>query len=213
MKKFILPLLLLLAIGMLAAVESAPSDVVGYVKYDMGIGLNTFALPMETTYDWASEIGDANPGCFDAIFFWDFASQAWGGASDLGGFWDGDFEIASGNVLMSSNIATLSFYSIGELPAVAPVYTLGAGLNTLMLPLNRSDLEWASELGIETTVAEAVFYWDFASQAFGGASDLGGFWDGDFEISIGMPLMVSSLGNATWPTRAASTGTFRSNNK
>lgn len=38
MKKFILPLLLLLAIGMLAAVESAPSDVVGYFRKNINSG-------------------------------------------------------------------------------------------------------------------------------------------------------------------------------
>ncbi|MDD3234859.1 MAG: hypothetical protein PHH43_00850 [Candidatus Cloacimonetes bacterium] len=39
MKKFILPLLLLLAIGMLAAVESDPSDVVGYIKVAPGFDI------------------------------------------------------------------------------------------------------------------------------------------------------------------------------
>jgi len=38
MKKFILPLLLILAVGMLAAVESEPSEVVGYFKKNIGDG-------------------------------------------------------------------------------------------------------------------------------------------------------------------------------
>lgn len=46
MKKFILPLLLLLAVGMLAAVESDPSAVVGYFKKTVGDGaVQSIALP------------------------------------------------------------------------------------------------------------------------------------------------------------------------
>jgi hypothetical protein len=46
MKKLILPLLLLVAIGMLAAVQSDPSDVVGYFKRPLyQDGWDAFALP------------------------------------------------------------------------------------------------------------------------------------------------------------------------
>ncbi|PKN77728.1 MAG: hypothetical protein CVU48_10630 [Candidatus Cloacimonetes bacterium HGW-Cloacimonetes-1] len=203
MKKLVLPLLLLLAFGMLLAVESAPSAVVGYVKYDCVAGLNLVALPMATAWTNASELGDAYTGSFDAIFYWDFDAQTWFGASDLGGFWDGDFEIASSNVLMLSSLATISVYSIGQLPASNAVYTLGSGLNTIMVPLNRNDLTLAGDLGTELAVSDAVFYWDSAAQTFFGASDLGGFWDGDFDVSIGMPLMVSAFDSTTWPSRSS----------
>lgn len=50
MKKFILPLLLLLAIGMLAAVESAPSEVVGYFKVSVPTGSWTsVSVPFQIT--------------------------------------------------------------------------------------------------------------------------------------------------------------------
>ena len=46
MKKFILPLLLILAVGMLAAVESEPSEVVGYFKKTINAGsYEAFSLP------------------------------------------------------------------------------------------------------------------------------------------------------------------------
>lgn len=48
MKKLVLPLLLLVAFGMLAAVESDPSNVVGYVKYPSYTGLNLVGYPMGT---------------------------------------------------------------------------------------------------------------------------------------------------------------------
>jgi len=50
MKKLILPLLLLLGISMLLAVESAPSDVVGYFKKNIGDGaFQAIALPFAYT--------------------------------------------------------------------------------------------------------------------------------------------------------------------
>jgi len=203
MKKLILPLLLLVAFGMLAAVESAPSDVVGYVKYDCVAGLNMVALPMATTWQWASEMADAQAGNVDAVFYWDAATQYWYGAADLGGFWDGDFEIANGDALWINALAPAAFYSIGDMPAQNATYNLLAGLNTMMVPLNKSNLGWASEVGMDIGTVDAAFYWDGPTQYWYGAADLGGFWDGDFEVSIGSPLWVNSSGATTWPTRTA----------
>jgi hypothetical protein len=61
MKRFILPLMILLFVGSLLAVESAPSEVVGYVKYDCVAGLNLVALPMSQGYTLSSEVGDTYP--------------------------------------------------------------------------------------------------------------------------------------------------------
>jgi len=50
MKKFILPLLLILAVGMLAAVESEPSEIVGYFKKNVNDGgYQAFVLPFYYT--------------------------------------------------------------------------------------------------------------------------------------------------------------------
>ena len=50
MKKIILPLLLILTVGMLAAVESEPSEVVGYFKKNINDGgYQAFALPFYYT--------------------------------------------------------------------------------------------------------------------------------------------------------------------
>lgn len=201
MKKLVLPLLLILGISMLLAVESDPSEVVGYVKYDLVAGNNMIAIPMASTWTWASEIGDMYAGNVDQVYYWDQASQSFLGAADLGGFWDGDFEVGSGNVLMLNSYAVDSFFSIGDLPATNAVYNVVAGNNTIMVPLNRSDLAWASEIGMEMVAGtvDQVYYWDTLSQSFLGAADLGGFWDGDFEVAIGMPLMVNSYDALTWP--------------
>jgi len=209
MKKLILPLLLLVAFGMLAAVESAPSEVVGYVKYDMVAGLNLVALPMATDWLWASDLGTAQSGNVDAIFAWNATDQLWSGAADLGGFWDGDFEIGSGDVLWVNALTPAAFYSIGDMPAQNATYSLLTGLNTVMVPLNKSNLTWASEVGIDIGTSDAVFYWNNTDQLWGGAADLGGFWDGDFEVAIGYPLWVNSTAPVVWPSRAVMNAPLR----
>ena len=105
MKKFILPLLLLLFVGSSMAVESEPSAVVGYVKYDCVAGLKYIALPMESGYTWASEFADTYVGSFDALSYWDNATQQWVGAIDLG-YWEGDFATTIGMPLFVNSLIT-----------------------------------------------------------------------------------------------------------
>ncbi len=202
MKKVILPLLLILAFSFLAAVESDPSTVVGYVRYDLVAGNNLVALPMECPWTFASELGDTFSGNVDQVSYWDQTGQYFIGASDIGGMWDGDFPIATNDVLMLYSYAAVPFYSLGDLPAPA-TYNLAIGNNTLMVPLNKSSLGWASELGAELIAGsvDQVSYWDQTGQYFIGASDIGGMWDGDYAIGIAMPLMAHSYAAFTWPSR------------
>lgn len=101
MKKFILPLLLLLFVGSIMAVESDPSEVVGYVKYDLVAGNNMIAIPMDCPWEWASELSmELGEGVVDQISIWNPIAQAFEAAADIGGFWDGDFELSIGQPLM-----------------------------------------------------------------------------------------------------------------
>lgn len=199
MKKLILPLLLLVAFGMLAAVESAPSEVVGYVKYDCLVGLNYIALPMEAGYTMVSEFADQNMGVFDALNYWDNVNQQWVGAYDFG-YWDGDFAVTAGIPLLVNALSVAPIYSIGDMPVANAQYSLLPGLNSLMIPLNKSALTMASELAddIGAGSLDAMNYWDNVNQQWVGAYDFG-YWDGDFPVSIGMPLLVNSLVTDTWP--------------
>jgi len=205
MKKLILPLLLLLGITMLAAVESAPSEVVGYVKYDCLTGLNLLALPMDQAYTTSSEFGAAYPGMMDGINYWDAASQTWVGSvyypapDDV---WDPELPIGPGSVYMVNATAPFSAYSIGDMPAANASYALTPGLNTIMVPLNKSALSTSSLLGVDVGILDGINYWDAASQTWVGAvyypapDDV---WDPEFLTPIGFPLMVSATGSATWP--------------
>jgi len=209
MKKIMFVLLLIVSIGFLAAVESDPSAVVGYVKYPCVVGNNLVALPMSAGYAWASDLANAYPGNMDAISKWDASLQDWTTAVDLGGFWDGDFEVGNGSVLMINALAVFNMFSIGSLYATNAQYNLLVGNNTVMIPLNYSSLAMAGDAGTAMG-ADAVSTWDAGLQDWLTAVDLGGFWDGDFAISIGYPLMANILAPVVWP--AGPRGNVRSNN-
>ncbi|HOC95561.1 MAG TPA: hypothetical protein PKH21_06090 [Candidatus Cloacimonadota bacterium] len=208
MKKLILPLLLLVAFGMLAAVESDPSAVVGYVKYPCVAGLNFIALPMQQGFTMATEVGDAIPATM--VGTWDPATEEWVtiDAFPWGG-WDGtDYAVTTGDPLLISVDADVDFYSIGDLPAPA-TYSMVAGLNTLMVPLNKSALNMASLVG-DDIPSTMVGTWDPATEEWVtiDAFPWGG-WDGtDYATTIGMPLLVSVDAATTWPARAASQNIF-----
>jgi hypothetical protein len=198
MKKFILPLLLLLAIGMLAAVESDPSAVVGYVKYECVAGNNTIALPMVDAYEYASEIGDVLGAT--SIGYFDNETQLWTliDAFPWGG-WTDEFPVVNGQPLWVYVDFDTEFYSIGSLPATQPSYELVAGNNTIMLPLNRADLEFASLVGDEIG-ATTVGYFDSATQLWTlvDAFPWGG-WTDEFDTAIGDPLWIYTDFDSTWP--------------
>ncbi len=208
MKKFILPLLLLLAVGMLAAVESDPSAVVGYVKYDIVSGNSMVALPMDTSLALAGDVG-ALVGA-TTVSYWDNDAQAFVAAEyiDWMGDWDNNFAVTNGMALLVySDAPTADFYSIGALPIANPTYPIVAGNSMLMIPLDRSDLAFAGMVGTEAG-ATTVSYWDTDAQAFVASEyiDWMGDWDNNFATTIGNPLMVySAEGGVTFPAPPART--------
>jgi len=198
-------MLLLLAAGFLFAVESDPSAVVGYVKYDMVIGNNFVAIPMDCPWSMASELGAAFGGTVDQIGYYDPATQAFVTAADLGFMWTDDFPIDTNSVLMLYSSVLDQFYSIGDLPATNATFNLVAGNNAVMVPLNKSNFAMASEIGVDMVAGnvDQVGYFDPVAQSFVTAADLGFMWTDDFSVSIAMPLMAYSSNAFIWPSRAA----------
>lgn len=221
MKRFILPLMLLLFVGSIFAVESAPSEVVGYVKYDCVPGLNFVAMPMNDGNTLTSEVGsdyNVSEEIIDAINIWNSETQAWDYALNFGdGFWDPDLEVSPGSTLYFNTSAPLSFYSIGSLPASPASYNIVPGLNTIMIPLNRSALTLTSEVGLtigDGEYVDAINIWNNATQAWDYALNFGdGFWDPDLPVSIGMPLYINSADNTTWPSRSTGLEPLRASKK
>lgn len=207
MKKLMLPLLLILAIGMLAAVESDPSAVVGYVKYDCLAGLNFVAMPMDDGLSLTSEVGavyNTDDEYIDTINIWNSETQAWDFAVNFGGgFWDPDLAVAPGSTLYFNTSSPLAFFSIGDLPAENAVYDIVVGLNTVMVPLNQNALTLTSEVGAtigDGEYVDTINMWNPVTQAWDFAVNFGGgFWDPDLPVSIGAPLYLNSIDEAVWP--------------
>jgi len=202
MKKLIIPLLFIFAFSILAAVESEPSEVVGYVKYPCVVGLNHIALPMDQGLMMASDFAALYPDMLDNMSYWDPVSQTWVAAVYLG-YWEGDFPIQPGSVMMIAALAPFNAYSIGNMPATNATYNLLVGLNDIMIPLNRSDITMAGQLGDEIQVLDNISYWDNSTQTWVAAVYLG-YWEGDFPVTIGFPVQVAALSQTTWPSRAIS---------
>ena len=203
MKKVILPLLLILAFSFLVAVESDPSAVVGYVRYDLVAGLNYVALPMDQGFTSAAAFGDYAGATL--VQKWDPVAAIWNPTISLlaPNWWDDDFAVGPGDALLISVADAGPLYSIGDLPAPA-TYSMVAGLNSIMIPLNRSDLTMASAAGTDMG-ATLVQMWDPVAAIWNPTiSELAPeWWDDDFAISIGLPLLVSVGADTTWPTPPA----------
>jgi hypothetical protein len=199
MKKFILPLLVLLFVGSLYAVESAPSEVVGYVKYDLVAGNNTIALPMDQPYNLASELGDEIGA--SAVRFFNLSSQEWQSANSTPFGWTGDFDISNAQALWVSLDAAGTFYSLGAVPETIPSYNLIAGNNMIMLPLNQGELNMASLVGTSIG-ASAVLFFNAGTQEWESANSTPFGWTGDFDTAIGDPLWISTDAAGTWPAPA-----------
>ena len=203
MKKLIIPLLFIFAFSILAAVESEPSEIVGYVKYPCVVGLNHIALPMDQGLTMASDFAALYPDMLDNMSYWDAASQSWITAFNLG-YWEGDFPVQSGSVMMIASLANFNAYSIGNMPATNATYNLSVGLNDIMIPLNRSDISMAGQVGDEIQVLDTMSYWDNTTQTWVAAVNLG-YWEGDFPVTIGFPMQVNALSEVIWPSRTTST--------
>ena len=211
MKKFILPLLVLLFVGSLFAVESDPSEVVGYVKYDCVAGLNFVALPMDDGLTTTAEVGNvynADNDKIDVIYMWDIDLQDWYASTNYGGgFWDPELPVSSGSVLFFNTTEAFSFYSIGPMPASPAQYSIVAGLNTAMIPLNRSDLTLTSEVGASIGTGEdvdVIYLWDSSLQDWSAATNYGGgFWDPELSVTIASPMFFNSVAPSSWPSRSS----------
>eukprot|EP00828_Plagiopyla_frontata_P037133 TRINITY_DN48852_c0_g1_i1.p1 TRINITY_DN48852_c0_g1~~TRINITY_DN48852_c0_g1_i1.p1 ORF type:complete len:241 (+),score=23.83 TRINITY_DN48852_c0_g1_i1:58-780(+) len=224
MKKTLV-VLLLLSLSLAFGIESEPSEVVGFVKFSCvtvtnNTNLNHIALPLESGYTMASEVAAAVTGC-DAVSKWNAASQSWASAVPLVGVpgtWLGDFAVSANDVLMVSlTNQDVDFYVTGTVPA-SPSYnfvtTDGTNLNHMILPLDKGTITNASSLAGDITNVDAISKWNAATQSWTSAVPLVGVpgtWLGDFDISIGMPYVVSVTNATMWPATPALTPSVQNN--
>ena len=123
MKKLIIPLLFIFAFSILAAVESEPSEVVGYVKYPCVVGLNHIALPMDQGLTMATDFAALYPDMLDNMSYWDNNTQTWSTAVYLG-YWEGDFPVTIGFPM--------------QVYALSPVTWPSRAISTPVMPAKKS---------------------------------------------------------------------------
>jgi len=169
MKKILLPLLLILAVGMLAAVESEPSEVVGYFKLTAE---SNFWTPVSLPFDYgdlsvANVIGDF--GDQDAIYdIATFASSVY-----YEGFgWFGDLEnLEYGKVYFINRVETnptFNYYILGKVdPNPVTVtftgnywtpFALNEATNIPLSSLTFSGAVDGDEIYDISTMASTVYY-------------------------------------------------------
>jgi hypothetical protein len=203
MKKILLPLLLILAVGMLAAVESEPSEVVGYVKYNCYNGFNYVALPMGDLTT-AEVIGNQYLPTITAISKWMSANQSWTSINydpDFGE-WDGTIPVTNGDVIVMFATSGFSFYSLGN-PLDNIVYNINPGYNYISVPLNLSVIHNAETIGNEIGNISAVSVWSNLNQSWLTINydpDFGE-WDGTIPVGIGDVVVLYGTSTTSWPTR------------
>jgi hypothetical protein len=215
MKKVLLIMTLIVLMGVLSAVESAPSETVGYVKYPSVAGLNFAAMPMDDGMVWVSEVGIyMGPNDeIDTINLWSSAGQYWDACVNYGGgFWDPDLPVGPGSALYYSSSYAFDYYSIGAMPAANAQYNIVPGLNNIMLPLNKGALNFTSLVGVDISAADeidTINLWNNATQSYDASINYGGgFWDPDLPVTIGTPMFINSYGTITWPVGPRATSGF-----
>jgi hypothetical protein len=211
MKKLLILTMMCALFGSVVALESDPSEVVGYVKYECVTATptsnNFIAYSLDMGFTYASELGD-DIGVCNAISWWNATTQSWQQISKLPppiNAWSGDFVLQDGYPYMIGVTSNIDYYVAGNRgadPTFNLVTSTPTSNNTIMLRLDRSDLTTAPGLGDDIGVCNAISRWDATTQSWQQISKLPpplNMWSGTFDIQIGDPLSVGVTSAATWP--------------
>lgn len=218
MKRVLFVFAMICVLGSLIALESAPSEVVGYVKYECVTGLSFIALPLDTGYSTSAELGNAISNA-NQISKWDAAGQEWySSGKNMFNQWTNIFDLEPGMAIMVKTTSDVSFYVTGGLYDVNPIYTIqyvadGGNLNAVMIPLDRSDLTTSQLVGADMVEVNQISYWNETDKEWeSSGKNMFNQWTNGFDTTIGMPLMIKSTAAFTWPGSSDKT-TNRSKNK
>lgn len=211
MKKTMIFFLLVVFLPLLA-IESEPSEIVGFMKYEcLNVedgNYNLIAIPFECSYTKASELGADFPS-LTSIRSWDSASQSWIASNNLGGTWipDNPIELNSVyyvNVQQASNVIIAG--KLGSSPTYNFIINENGNYNTAMLPIDSSLItasEWGNDIG-SGTECTSIKSWNNTSQLWESSNNLGSFWLPDNEIIAGRPYYLNVNSNITWPESSKS---------
>lgn len=196
----------------LFALESEPSETVGYVKYDCQSNANGdynfIALSLDAGYTNASDLGAAYSS-ISSIKQWDPTAQEWVASDDWGGgFWSPDNVLNPNEAIFVTIDTPLeTIYIAGELndPAQYSLVTNANGdYNAIMLPFEQSSLTTSQQMGEDISSCLSVRSFDNVSQTWLSSDNFGGgFWTNVFSVETGFPYIANVSANSTWPASRA----------
>ena len=186
--------------------EGDPSESCGEYDYSLDLSsntdFNTVGFPLEVpVITSASDLMAAIPGC-NGVARWDADNQ--GFEQYIPDYNLNNFAIESGQVCFVNVSADTVWTITGRI--VSPNYTLTTGptssFNQILLPLDRTDLQDASDLCADIPNCDAVAQWDASDQGYSDQYDPG-VPGSDFAIEPGRAYMVNVTASVSWPSASS----------
>ncbi len=205
MKKLLILAILIASVTVIFALDSEPSEVVGYVKYELTANdFNMIAVPMNSGIANAIELATAISPDVQYIIKWDGGWVQYSTSTP-----DTSFEVTDGEsfLVYLGGTEPVDFYCAGDLPTQANYDFVANDFNQIMLPLNRSDITNTIELA--NSISEDVAYiitWDGGWVQYSASTP-----DTSFDINIGDGFLVFTNAEVTgWNAPASKNVTRRS---
>ncbi|MDD3050802.1 MAG: hypothetical protein PHR06_06605 [Candidatus Cloacimonetes bacterium] len=191
MQRLFYTLFLVALVFCLFAIESAPSNVVGFFRYECLMGDNFIALPLAGHTSVSELIADYPQ--ITEVKKWDTANQQWQITSTL--------ETGMPYLInCSSDIIVYSYGDITQQPQYSLQTTNSTNANLIMIPLGENTIQTASDLAEDITQCDTVSEWLNDQQAWKTAVNKPEGWENDFEVTGGKVYFININGESIWPT-------------
>ena len=193
--------------------ESDTSNLAGEFDYNLittdGTDINELTVTMNTQDTrlpvlTAEQLAQAIPYCTD-VYYWDAPGQ--GTVGHVKGLPFNDFDIFAGYPYIV-NVSSDTVWTVAgsyASPSFNLVITDGTDINHLGVPLEKSLLTTAEELGQDIPNSSDVYYWD--SEGQGTVGHVVGLPFGDFPVYAGFPYYVNVTASTIWPSGGEELGT------
>ncbi len=188
-----------------SAREYAPSNLAGEFDYQLvtteGTDINRIVVLMNTANTrtpiaTAEDLAQAIPYCTD-VYWWDASGQ--GTVGHVKGVPFNNFAIDHGHVYSVSVTKDTVWTVAGSYSEFSYnlVTTEGTDINRIGVPLSKSSLTTAEQLGSDIPNCTDVYYWDAEGQ--GTIGHVVGVPFNDFAVRAGYPYTISITAPTTWP--------------